>query len=66
MAYLDDCMKKCPICGKEFCVTYAPQWAYKVRSSNGYTLFCSWKCLNKGKSKINSNRKYKSVYTNLE
>lgn len=41
-------MKICPICGKEFLMKDAAEWAYKrprPREYGNVTHFCSWRCL---------------------
>lgn len=37
--------RKCAQCGKEFFVMYPDLYAYKIKSSQGYQFYCSWKCI---------------------
>ena len=60
--YLFDDDKRCPVCGKSFCVM-SDEWAYKRRKSNGsaFNYFCSWKCLRTDERKREATQKKSST-----
>ena len=39
--------RKCPVCGKKFCVLYPDEWVYKRGGRDCGVFLCSWTCMRK-------------------